>query len=141
MSIFVEVSNLTFITHRLFLSNMYNLTLFPADACFKTALSITPELAQNEAFYDETFVVSFVRSFLSVLLVVPDSPDRGVLNLVRMLLNTLQTFPWAKNSEALYSLYLNVLDLLSTMAQESYPYHVYKGTQASRKCKVNFPLS
>lgn len=64
---------------------------------------------------------------MSVLLVVPDSPDRGVLNLVRMLLDTLRTFPWTQNSEALYSVYLNVLDLLSTMSQESYPYHVYKG--------------
>lgn len=116
------------------LISVFNYVFFVADACFKTALSIAPELAQSEAPHDEQFMVSFVRSFLSVLLVVPDSPDRGVLNLTRMLLNMLQTVQWTQKAETLCSLYLNVLDLLSVMAQESYPYHVYKGL-----CIFHFP--
>ncbi|KRT85255.1 hypothetical protein AMK59_2595 [Oryctes borbonicus] len=67
-----------------------------------------------------------MKKFLSVLLVVPDSPDRGVLNLTRVLLNSIQNYSWDMQSGTLCYLYMNVLDLLSTMAQELYPYHVDK---------------
>lgn len=65
-----------------------------------------------------------MRNFLSILLVVPDSPNQGVLNMTRAFLNVLQQQDW--NTSITTALYLNVLDLLSTMAQEKYPYHVDK---------------
>lgn len=70
--------------------------------------------------------MSFVCNFMSLLLVVPDSPTTGVLTLTRALLNTLQQTNW-NNQETVAQLYLYVLDLLSAMAQENYPYHVDKG--------------
>lgn len=104
--------------------------IFIADACFKAALSIIPEWSQQENEKNrsnEHFLVLYIKKFLSVLLVVPDSPDRGVLNLIRILLNNIQNYEWDMQSGNLCYLYMNVLDLLSSMAQESYPYHVDKG--------------
>ncbi|GJQ78307.1 hypothetical protein Trydic_g22145 [Trypoxylus dichotomus] len=107
---------------------LFNYCLGQADACFKAALSIIPEWSQeNEKNrYNEQFLTSYVRKFLAVLLVVPDSPDRGVLSLIRVLLNNIQNYNWDMQNGNLCHLYINVLDVLSTMAQESYPYHVDK---------------
>ncbi|KAF5301140.1 hypothetical protein FQR65_LT08970 [Abscondita terminalis] len=106
---------------------LFNSCLGQADACFKTALKVIPELLLDENQKQaETFLVSYVRNFLSVLLTVPDSPDSGVLNCTRILLNTLQSTKWNSGSVILATLYLNVLDMLSAMAQETYPYHVDK---------------
>ncbi|KAB0804643.1 hypothetical protein PPYR_01613 [Photinus pyralis] len=106
---------------------LFNNCLGQADACFKAALKLLPELMlddnQKQA---ETFLVSYVRNFLSVLLIVPDSPDSGVLSCTRILLNTLPTIKWNSENTVLPNLYLNVLDMLSAMAQESYPYHIDK---------------
>ncbi|KAF5275090.1 hypothetical protein FQA39_LY07027 [Lamprigera yunnana] len=107
---------------------LFNNCLGQADACFKTTLKILPELVLDENQKQaETFLISYVRNFLSILLTVPDSPDSGVLNCTRILLNTLQTTKWTSGSAIVVAtLYINVLDMLSTMAQESYPYHVDK---------------
>lgn len=75
----------------------------------------------------ETFLIPYIKSFLSTLLVVPDNPERGVLSLVRILLNVLREFDWNKQNCALGTIYVNVIDMLSVMAQEIYPYHVDKG--------------
>lgn len=101
-----------------------------ADACFKTALSILPELVTREDATQnvETFLLAYVKNVLSVLLVVPDSPDRGTLSLIRSLLSALQTLPWEPHGDLLVQLYLSVLDTLSAMAQDSFPYHVDKGS-------------
>lgn len=95
----------------------------------KAALSIIPEYSEETGKQrnNEQFLITYIKKFLSVLLVVPDCPDKGVLNLVRILLNIIQNYEWDSQSGTLCYLYMNVLDLLSTMAQESYPYHVDKG--------------
>ncbi|KAI4469048.1 esophageal cancer associated protein [Holotrichia oblita] len=108
---------------------LFNYCLGQADACFKAALSVIPEWSQQENEKNrsnEFFLSSYIKKFLSVLLVVPDSPDRGVLNLIRILLNSIQNYEWDMQTGTLCYLYMNVLDLLSSMAQESYPYHVDK---------------
>lgn len=75
----------------------------------------------------ETFLIPYVKNFLSTLLVVPDNPERGVLSLVRILLNVLREFVWNKQQCGLGTIYVSVIDMLSIMAQEIYPYHVDKG--------------
>lgn len=100
--------------------------LITADACLKAALTIIPELEQENETDTETYLKTYVRNFLSFLLVVPDNPERGVLNLTRTLLNILQKYKWNAHNATLTILYLDVLDLLSTMAQETFPYHVDK---------------
>lgn len=63
---------------------------------------------------------------MNVYLIFQDSPDHGVLYLMRGLLNALQRCFEENNASTKAYFYLRVLDLLSTVAQESYPYHVDK---------------
>lgn len=73
----------------------------------------------------EPFLLAYLSSFLATLLVVPDSPEHGVLYLLRGLLNAVQRC-FDDNSTMKCYLYLRVLDLLSTITRETYPYHVDK---------------
>ena len=56
-----------------------------------------------------------------------DSPDQGVLYLLRGLLNVLQTYPWETHSDTKYLLFLNVLCMLSASSQEIFIHHIDKG--------------
>ncbi|XP_022913780.2 VPS35 endosomal protein-sorting factor-like [Onthophagus taurus] len=106
---------------------LFNHCLGQADACFKAALQIIPEVTQTvDKQSPKTYLFSYIRKFLSTLLVVPDSPDRGVLSLTRILLNTVQSYEWDVQNGTLCQLYLNVLDLLTAMSQDFYFYHVDK---------------
>lgn len=98
---------------------------FTADACFKAVLSVIAEL--EPGCDTETFLISFVRQLLSTLLVVPDNPERGVLSLVRGLLNVLRTVEWNRAKCTLGFIYVDVVDLFAVMAQDSYPYRVDQG--------------
>lgn len=89
-------------------------------------MNIIPELEEENEADTETYLKGYIRNFLSTLLIIPDNPERGVLNLTRLLLNILQKYKWNSQNATLTVLYLDVLDLLSTMAQETYPYHVDK---------------
>lgn len=73
----------------------------------------------------EPYLLSYLSNFLSTLLVVPDSPEHGVLYLMRGLLNAVQRC-FDENSSIKCVLHLRVLDLLSTITLETYPYHVDK---------------
>ena len=52
-----------------------------------------------------------------------DSPEHGVLYLMRGLLNAVQRF-FSDNTMSKSYLYLKVLNLLSTVTQDTYPYHI-----------------
>lgn len=71
------------------------------------------------------FMISIVPNV--VYLSFQDSPEQGVLYLTRGLLNVIQTYPWDPQSCARATVYLHVLDMLSTAAQEVYPYHIDMG--------------
>ncbi|KAJ8925622.1 hypothetical protein NQ315_009466 [Exocentrus adspersus] len=104
---------------------LFNQCLGQADACFKAALAMIPTLEDAPA-KAEAFLISYIKTFLSTLLVVPDNPEKGVLSLTRILLNVLREFEWNKQNCGLGTIYVNVIDMLSVMAQEVYPYHVDK---------------
>ncbi|XP_033219620.1 VPS35 endosomal protein sorting factor-like [Belonocnema kinseyi] len=110
--------------------SLLNQCLGQADACFKAALSLVPEMPKSididgRQKSTEPFLLSYLSNFVSTLLVVPDSPEHGVLYLMRGLLNAIQRC-FEGNSLTKSYLYLRVLDLLSTFTQEAYPYHVDK---------------
>ncbi|XP_021918699.1 UPF0505 protein C16orf62 homolog isoform X2 [Zootermopsis nevadensis] len=110
---------------------LLNQCLGQADACFKAALSLVPEFPRTievdcKQRSSEPYLISYLCHFLSTLLVVPDSPEQGVLYLTRGLLNVLQHYTWEPNSNARPVVYLHVLDMLSVAAQETYPYHIDK---------------
>ena len=54
-----------------------------------------------------------------------DSPEHGVLYLLRGLLNAVQRY-FEETSIIKSHLYLRVLDLTSTITQEVYPHHIDK---------------
>ncbi|XP_043273833.1 VPS35 endosomal protein-sorting factor-like [Venturia canescens] len=133
---FITIPSLTLVQTRLqlyLLSGqvaLLNQCLGQADACFKAALSLVPEMPKTievdgRPKNSEPYLLSYLSNFLSTLLVVPDSPEHGVLYLMRGLLNAVQRC-FDENSSTKPYLYLRVLDLLSTITQENYPYHVDK---------------
>ncbi|KAL1502197.1 hypothetical protein ABEB36_007374 [Hypothenemus hampei] len=81
---------------------LFNHCLGQADACFKAILSVISELSP----------------------VIPDNPERGVLSLTRNLLNILRNFQWARENGSLAVLYISAIDLLASMTQDDYSYHV-----------------
>ncbi|KAK0076450.1 hypothetical protein PV326_010778 [Microctonus aethiopoides] len=109
---------------------LLNQCLGQADACFKAALSLVPEMPKTIEMdgrlkNSEPYLLSYLSNFLSTLLIVPDSPEHGVLYLLRGLLNVIQRY-FDEYSSVKCSLYLRVLDLLSVTTHDSYPYHVDK---------------
>ncbi|XP_076242977.1 VPS35 endosomal protein-sorting factor-like [Calliopsis andreniformis] len=109
---------------------LLNQCLSQADACFKAALSLVPEMPKTididgRQKSSQPYLLSYLSNFLSTLLVVPDSPEHGVLYLMRGLLNAIQRC-FEENALTKSYLYLRVLDLLSAVTQENYPYHIDK---------------
>ncbi|XP_075370720.1 VPS35 endosomal protein-sorting factor-like isoform X1 [Mycteria americana] len=108
-----------------------NQCLSQADAFFKAAVSLVPEVpkmisVEGKMRPSDAFLLEFLCNFFSTLLVVPDHPEQGVLFLVRGLLNVIQDYTWEDNSDDKVRIYTNVLHLLSAMTQEAYVYHVDK---------------
>lgn len=104
---------------------LLNQCLSQADAFFKSAISLIPEAPatielDNKNKSTEPFLVSYISNLLSTLLLVPDHPDQEPLYLIRGLLNVILDYTWEPNSDSKVLVYLNVINLLSAMTQESY---------------------
>ena len=65
--------------------------------------------------------------YRSMIDFLQDSPDSGVLYLLRGLLNILQNYAWEPQSDGKIVVYTRVLAMLTASSQENYPYHVSKG--------------
>jgi len=108
---------------------MMNQCLSQADAFFRAAISLIPSIPRfieidGKIRSTEPLLVDYINNFLSTLIVVPDSPELGTLYLLRGLLNVVQDYPWDGNSDSRAMIYVKVIALLSTLVQESLPYHV-----------------
>ncbi|KAM5227979.1 VPS35 endosomal protein-sorting factor-like isoform 4-T4 [Ctenodactylus gundi] len=108
-----------------------NQCLSQADAFFKAAISLIPEVPKminvdGKMRPSEPFLLEFLCNFFSTLLIVPDHPEHGVLFLVRELLNVIQDYTWEDSSDDKIHIYTCVLHLLSAMSQETYLYHIDK---------------
>uniref|UniRef100_A0A6B2ED98 Putative membrane protein associated with esophageal cancer in s n=1 Tax=Phlebotomus kandelakii TaxID=1109342 RepID=A0A6B2ED98_9DIPT len=112
---------------------LQNLCLGQADSCFEAAIELIPELpaiveVDGKVKSTETYLMSYVGSLLSTLIIVPDSPDRGVLFLLRLLLEKLKVYQFdeihSQCEATLVTIHLSILDMLSTAAQDVYPYHI-----------------
>ncbi|XP_068100901.1 VPS35 endosomal protein-sorting factor-like isoform X1 [Hyperolius riggenbachi] len=134
---FITIPSLTSIFTRL---NLYlhsgqvalaNQCLSQADAFFKAAVSLVPDVPKNinidgKMRSSEAFLLEFLSNLFSTLLVVPDHPEQGVLFLIRGLLNVIENYTWEDNSDDKIRIYTSVLHLLAALSQESYLYHVDK---------------
>ncbi|XP_054990566.1 VPS35 endosomal protein-sorting factor-like isoform X2 [Sorex araneus] len=108
-----------------------NQCLSQADAFFKAAISLVPEVpktisVEGKLRPSEPFLLEFLCNFFSTLLIVPDHPEHGVLFLVRELLNVIQDYAWDCGGDDRVRLYTCVLHLLAAMSQETYLYHIDK---------------
>lgn len=128
---------------------LQNGCLGQADACFEGALNLVAELPRElsiaggdlgldgggaQARSSEPYLVAYLCAFLGTLLVVPDSPERGVLYLPRKLLRCVERYDWRPPAAsgviapavptAAASVYLAAMDMLGAAAQETYPYRI-----------------
>lgn len=107
-----------------------NLCIGQADACFEAAIKTIPQLPntietiEGKTKSTESYLISYISNLLSTLILVPDSPGQGVLYLLRLVLENFKNYPFDPNNGGVARVYLNVLDMLSIAAQESYPYHI-----------------
>lgn len=53
-----------------------------------------------------------------------DSPEQGVLYLVRSLIETAERLSFENDSNCLARIYLNILDMLLVAGRDKYPYHI-----------------
>lgn len=109
---------------------LLNNCLGQADACFEAALKCIVELPKQieidgKSKSIEPYLVSYLKNFLSLLIIAPDSPEMGALYLFRLLVEQVQLYSFETGT--LIDVYLSVLDTLSIMSQETYPYHMENG--------------
>lgn len=110
---------------------LVNNCLGQADACFEEALNLVGDL-QNTIDIDgksrtmDVYLISFLNNMLATLVLVPDSPDQGVLYLLRLLLDVIQKYSFAHESGPA-NIYLNALDMLYVQSLETFPYHIPGG--------------
>ena len=108
---------------------LLNLCLGQADACLEAALNLITEVPKiveidGKMKSTEQYLQSFIGKFLATLIMVPDSPEQGVLYLLRHLMDQIISYSFVDGGTNLSLIYLGILDFLSVVAQEVYPYHV-----------------
>ena len=104
-----------------------NAALTQADAIFKTGIKLLNSLTlEEEGSLD--FLVSYIRAFMSTLLMVPDNPEQEPLYLLKGVLNTVAEFAWPEECDAKAELYVDAIGLLSAYCQQRYLYSCGKGT-------------
>uniref|UniRef100_A0A914W6I6 Uncharacterized protein n=1 Tax=Plectus sambesii TaxID=2011161 RepID=A0A914W6I6_9BILA len=104
-----------------------------ADALLKAAISLIPDLpttmttgaSTSRKKSAEPMVVELVSELMSLLLVVPDSPEQQQpLYLFKGLMNAVRRYSWTADSDYKSIVLLRSLGWLSTAAQAEYPFHV-----------------
>ncbi|XP_046805800.1 VPS35 endosomal protein sorting factor-like isoform X1 [Lucilia cuprina] len=108
---------------------LVNQCLGQADACFEEALNLVAQLPNSIEIDGKTkcmdsYLVSYLSNMLATLVLVPDSPERGVLYLLNLLLEVVQKYPFALNTAGPTQIYLNALDMLYVQNLEEFPYHI-----------------
>jgi len=110
---------------------LINGCLSQGDAFFKAAVSLIPEVPHSISIdgkmrSTEQPMTDFLNSFVGSLLIIPDSPDQGVLYFVRGFLNVINSYQWDPRSDAKVTVYVNMLCMLSAMCQEHFIHHIDK---------------
>lgn len=106
-----------------------NLCLGQADACIEAALNLLSDFPKtievdNRMKNSEIHLQSYVNKFLSLIIVVPDSPEQGVLYLLRLFLEKIKEIQFDSQQITYPMILLNTLDTLTWCAQETYPIHL-----------------
>ncbi|CAG9805529.1 unnamed protein product [Chironomus riparius] len=134
---FITIPSIISITQRLdlYLESgkiaLANLCLGQSDASFEAAIHLLSELPkffeiEGRQRSSETYLQSYVLKFLSLLVLVPDSPEKGVLYLLRLLIDKLNEIEFDSTQQLTTksTIEMNILDMLCYCAQDTYPYHL-----------------
>ncbi|XP_062508525.1 VPS35 endosomal protein-sorting factor-like [Corticium candelabrum] len=105
-----------------------NQALTQGDAFLKAATTCVAEVPRvldddGKSKATEGILVSYIRHFVSSLLVVPDHPDHGVAYILKGLMNVLEEYVW-DSGDSKAEIYMNVIVLLSALSQEVYMHSV-----------------
>lgn len=107
-----------------------------ADACFEAALQLVNDLPAATIDFDgkprslERYLVSYLCNMLATLIVVPDSPEQGVLYFLRLLVDVVGRHEFKSDSTARVTIYLHALDMLYVQSLEKFPYHIQGGKES-----------
>lgn len=108
---------------------LLNLCFGQADALLETAVHLIKEVPRTSEVdgkqkSTDNYLIAFVSNLLSTLIVTPDSPEQGVLYLVRTLLDTTTQLAFEPENSCTTRLYLLILEMLLTATHDKYPYHI-----------------
>lgn len=104
-----------------------------ADGCFEAALQLMEEEvapAMSSHLLTESYVAGYLCNLLAILELVPDSPEQGVLHLLRRILALIPLLPFTisgKSGSGALTVYLRALDLIYIQSLEEFPHHLTGG--------------
>jgi len=109
--------------------SLLNQNLPQTDTFLKAAISLIPEMPTHEEIdskrvHTEERLSVFLRSLLSLLVVAPGHPEHGPFYIVQGLLNALPRYSWQPTTQHQTKVYIDMLALLCTFAQRSFPYKI-----------------
>lgn len=108
---------------------LMNLCFGQADALLETAIHLIKDLPRTSEVdgkqkSTDNYLIAFVSNLLSTLLITPDSPEQGVLYLIRTLQDTVTQLPFEPENSCSTRIYLLILEILLTATHDKYPYHI-----------------
>ena len=117
--------------------SLMNKAIPQADAFFRTAISIIPEVPHfNERSANVSgtggWLVAYVKNFASTLVAVPGHPQKGPFYLAKALLSVINNYVWEKNTTHKLMAMTHVLGLFAAHAQENLPY-TYEGLEQNAR--------
>ncbi|CAD8106301.1 unnamed protein product [Paramecium sonneborni] len=100
--------------------------LSQSEAVIKTAIETLLELpdTHNGRPIDEV-ALPYILDLISFIILVPDDPSAGYLNIFQGLLKAIEQFKWNQKNGGIYSIvvYVNCIQYLCAQVQERLPYH------------------
>ena len=108
---------------------LLNQCLPQTDTFLKAAISLIPDVPTHEEvdgkkIHTEEKMSVYLRSLLSTLVVAPGHPEHGPFYIVQGLLNALPRYPWQPHTTFRTQVYIDMLSLLCTFAQRTFPYKI-----------------
>eukprot|EP01133_Synstelium_polycarpum_P000225 gene225-275_t len=107
---------------------LQNQALSQADSLLKAAITFVQEIPPIMEFKQvrstEDWTVSYLSSFISLLVVAPGHPESGPFYLVKALHKVVKEYPWERATTGKSRVLVQLMNLCSAWAQNTLPYHI-----------------
>ena len=103
-----------------------------SEGILKAAIALLPETPatierDGKHIPTDVFMLGFLNSFSSLLLIFPGHPEHGPFHLVKGLINVVNAYPaWTVPNESKIRVYIGFLVLFASYSQVKFPYHIEK---------------